>query len=336
MTPTDVDAWGKLGHDIPSGEAISAVLFDAERTRRLFAGVDSNDQRHLLIELEESDSDLTDRSSRGLDVTTRDLIVADAEPSRYIDVTCHETLGHPALNMIAGELAEQLMANAREPAEIMKRLMAKWRRFWGRQHQNILSHEEQIGLFGELWFLLKWVIPSIGSTGVEHWRGPWKEPHDFVFRDRSVEVKGSLRSGSTTIRISSLEQLQSISPVPLFLMSLLFRESDSSDLTLPSIVEKCYSVFEDDIEMLGIFESGLLEVGYSPLHEGEYANRHISVIAEFLYSVENDFPRLTSSILGLSIPSGVDNVRYTIDLQGFDHLIVAKSPSDWDLEVLRQ
>lgn len=336
MTQPEISAWDRIGRDLPGGEAINAVYVDTDRTKRLLAGKDSEGRRHLLIKLDVDENGLADRSSRGLLVTTRELVVAKELAASYIDIACHEPIGYPALDMIATELIDQLETQSRGPAEIVKRLLAKWRRFWAKQQVDILSREEQLGLFAEIWFLHKWAVPQFGTESVQFWRGPWREPHDFAFPDQSIEVKATLAAGSPGHKISSLEQLEPLGEEPLYLFSAQLKESGVSKPSLPQLIADCYELFEEDYESLGVFETALLEVGYSPLHEDDYSNRHYDVVKESIYRVADDFPRLIASEAGLTIPAGVKKIRYAIDLQGFDHLIIASSPSEWKLEPLNR
>ena len=36
---------------------------------------------------------------------------------------------------------------------LVQNVLAKWRRFWSGVSQSALSREQQLGLFGELWFM---------------------------------------------------------------------------------------------------------------------------------------------------------------------------------------
>ncbi|MBU0727615.1 hypothetical protein KKA95_02925, partial [Patescibacteria group bacterium] len=107
MTFND-ESWKKLESKLPAGERISACLIFPELSRRLYAGLDSSKQRHLLIPLSENEEEYNDSKSRGLTITTRDLVVLGFEVKRYIDITCHEDSGYIVFDIIGKEIAEKL------------------------------------------------------------------------------------------------------------------------------------------------------------------------------------------------------------------------------------
>jgi hypothetical protein len=80
---------------------------------------------------------------------------------------------------------------------------------------------------------------------------------------------------------------------------------------------------EADADSLSRFEKALAQVGYSPAHDEEYAKLRLRIVEEGLFSVRDDFPRLTVMQLVAGIPSCVERVEYEINLSGFDHLRIA-------------
>jgi hypothetical protein len=72
----------------------------------------------------------------------------------------------------------------------------------------------------------------------------------------------------------------------------------------------------------------LAQSGYLDAHEGEYSRVHFRVVAEALYRVYGDFPRLTPDQISGGLPSGVESVAYDLNLAGFERYRIAESPSD--------
>ena len=97
---------------------------------------------------------------------------------------------------------------------------------------------------------------------------------------------------------------------------------------MPGLVSRCRTQLTPDDDVLGRFESLLVQAGYSPIHEEEYAKLRLRVIDEALFKVEKDFPRLMSSQFKKGIPAGVERVDYEINLATFNHLRVAKVPAE--------
>src|SRR5207245_778158 len=92
--------------------------------------------------------------------------------------------------------------------ESVARVFARWRRFWGQLPQHLLSREQQLGLFAELWFLNVWLLPRVDAAeAVTRWRGPFGARHDFEWPTRSVEVKVTTSTRGPIHYIHGLDQL---------------------------------------------------------------------------------------------------------------------------------
>jgi hypothetical protein len=86
------------------------------------------------------------------------------------------------------------------------------------------------------------------------------------------------------------------------------------------------SSIKDDAEASSRFETGLFQVGYSPVHEEEYSKFHLRVAEEVLFCVHDDFPRITKQSFSNGVPAGVERIEYGINLSGYNHLIAASTP----------
>src|SRR3989344_81764 len=103
------DVWKKLESGLPSGEKITARLVFPDKSKRLYAALDSYKQRHLLISLEENENEYRDSQSKGLFIITRDLVIKrDSDKKRYIDIICQDPHGHNIFDIISGEIADKL------------------------------------------------------------------------------------------------------------------------------------------------------------------------------------------------------------------------------------
>lgn len=323
------EVWANLEEVRPTGDRLAAKLGIPSLTDRLECGLDASDRRHLLIKLSLEEDELKDSQSRGLMVNTRELTVRGGSPSRYLDIECHDITGYPAFDLIGGEIAEELAHSGLQPAEIIRRVLGRWRRFWGQLPQELLSREEQLGLFAELWFLSVWLIPKIGTSAVSVWRGPWGARHDFEFPDKSIEVKATTSTRGRIHRIHGLNQLEAPENGPLYLFSLRLREEAGATNTVPGLIDLCHSQLQSNDEALAHFESGLFQMGYSPIHQDEYLKLSLHTIEEALFTVRDDFPRLNTALLPSGLPSSIERVEYDINLSAFNHLILARDVSAW-------
>jgi hypothetical protein len=282
----------------------------------------------LLIALRPSEEELQDSQSRGLSVFTRELTMQGQDSlTRYIDIECQESAGNAALDLIGGELAAALSAGDKSPNEIVKNVLARWRRFWSGLPKNILSYEDIVGLFGELWFLSMWLIPNVGlSQAVQCWRGPFGARHDFEWPGKAVEVKTTSSTRGRIHHINGIEQLMPPESGELLVFSVRVREEGGATNTLATLIGIIRNLLDSEVEALNTFEMGLVRTGYSPVHDEEYAKVRLRIAEEGLFAVTDNFPRITSNIFVSGIPSGVETITYEINLNSFDHLRIASTP----------
>lgn len=329
MNKISPDIWSRLADARIPGESLWARRAAPETTERIMAAIDSEARRHLLIPLASNEISIQDTQSRGVSVATRDLSMPEHSASRYLDIICHDASGYDAFDLIGGEMAERLAAG-REPApDIVTHVLSKWRRFWGQLPKQILSREEQIGLFAEIWFLDKWLFPRSNLPDwVERWRGPFGARHDFEWAECSVEVKGTTSSRGPLHRINGLDQLDVPEQGNLLFFSMQLHEEAGAIQMLPSIISECRAQLEQDIDALNHFENALLRAGYSPAHEEEYSKLHLRIVSEGLFAVRDDFPRIISEQFSNGVLPGVERVEYEINLSGFSHLCIAHQSSE--------
>lgn len=328
MSRISENVWARLLGDRVEGETLWARSAASDITDRLLAALDADERRHLLVPLEASDGPVEDSQSRGITISTRELSGRGHQRGRYFDIVCLDGAGHDAFDVIGGELADRIASGTETAAECVSRVLSKWRRFWGQSPKNILSKDEQVGLFAELWFLAFWLIPRRGIRAVMDWRGPFGSRHDFEWENRSVEVKGTTSTRGLIHHINGIDQLDPPENGHLFVFSARIREEAGASNTLPGMVAACRMLLAVDSEVLNYFDSALNRTEYSPSHEDDYARTHWHVLEEQVFSVRDDFPRLSTAKLNGGLPAGIEHVGYEINLGGFQHLCVARRPTD--------
>lgn len=324
------EVWEKLiGDEIPASGIVARPVRET-LGRRLSAGVDSTGRRHLLVQLRVDENGLSDQKLRGIRVATRDLKLTDQAEAKYLDVLCHEPTGHAAFDIIAQELAGQLQDDKAPAAVVVDRTLSKWKRFWGALPRNTLTREEQIGLFGELWFLKNWLFPNKGEeVSLSAWRGPRGSRHDFELCGESIEVKSTISTRGAIHIIHGLDQLSLPEVGPLRFFSLMVREEGGATNSLPVLVRLIRESLNHDATLQVEFECHLAHAGYSDTCRDEYDRLKLRVVTENLYRVEESFPRLTKKSFIGEVPAGIETVQYMINLSGFNHLILARKPSEW-------
>ena len=194
--------------------------------------------------------------------------------------------------------------------ELLKRL-EQWKSLFERVTSNGLSPEEQRGLFGELYFLRKFLQNNSDFLKIViSWVGCERQVRDFQSGLWSVEVKTSSGNNHQKVHISSERQLDTTSVENLFLYHLSLEPRQNAGETLNDIVNSILEILQPDQSAYNRFKNKLLAGGYFERHESIYEETGYSIRQEQFYKVHNDFPRIEEK----DIRNGVGDVKYTIML----------------------
>lgn len=322
--------WDLLDAQPPPGERLTVRLAFPSVCRDVYIGIDAAHRRHVLVLVPQDETtELTERASRGIAVQTVEMTIdAGVGTAVYVEIACLEASGHAALDTVTSELVEALIAGASlGRVRTVQGVLAKWRRFWSGVPQNLLSREEQLGLFGEVWFLCKWLMPSVGpERAVAMWRGPAGARNDFEASGLGIEVKTTARVDGCH-QVNGLEQLMEPSGGVLLLFSLLVRDESSAADSLPTIVACTRAALVDQPGHLVRFDALLLAAKYEEAHASEYRNLKLRIRGQTLYRVAAKFPRLIPASVAGGIPAGVGNVSYELRLDGAGEYALSENPA---------
>ncbi|MBR8653157.1 PD-(D/E)XK motif protein [Achromobacter sp. Marseille-Q0513] len=321
--------WDLLEEQAPTGERLTARLAAPDVRDDVFIAVDAECQRYVLVGVPQGEPhELAERTSKGIAVQTVDMNIGEGERSFFVEVACLEAQGHAALDVVVRELVQALNAGASiGRVRLVQNILAKWRRFWSGVDQGVLSREQQIGLFGELWFLSRWLTPCVGparATGL--WRGPGGARNDFETPGLGIEVKTTGRQDAA-YSIHGLEQLLEPSGGALLLFCLAVRDESSGVESLPQLVAELREQRLQDFTALSMLDSMLYASGYDDQHSMEYAKLRLRVRSEGLYRVQPGFPRLVPAAIVDGVPPGVTTVNYELHLDAAAPWLVAAAPS---------
>ncbi len=322
--------WGRLERDMPRGETYVAYVAFPETSDLVLAGMDSSGDRHFLVPISPEDDLLPDNRSRGITVTVKNLHVKgnfdNPSTERYIDIRLKEESEKGIFDIIGYEIALLLKDQKKSRSGSVRFILAKWRHFWGNVSMNLLTKDEIVGLFSELWFISRWILPFPSGSSLKGWRGPYGGRHDFEWEEVSVEVKGTTNAEGRKHWVNGLDQLSPPENGKLYLFSLKLREEEGATNTLLSVIKSCLDSIPDDVELQEFTERSLAVSGYSPAHDDVYDKIRFRVIDEALYEVKGRFPRIVPASFPNGQPDGVERLEYQINLEGYSDLIVTKIP----------
>jgi len=180
-----------------------------------------------------------------------------------------------------------------------------------------LSWESARGLFGEL-LVIKDMLEDKTYSQIEilnGWHRPSPANHDFDFPEFSLEIKTVSRD-STTVKITSEHQLESIEEKPLKLMCFRIEKVDKSNN------DSLGDLYDEILKMLD--QNNILEFETKCAEDlfCEYLgplfmplDYKFLVIDKSLYDVNQiEFPRVNKNELN----SAISKLSYSLDISAFD------------------
>lgn len=183
----------------------------------------------------------------------------------------------------------------------------QWKKMFISSKKDFLNEPQIMGLIGELLFLKDQLSKRIGfSEALKSWSGQELTHKDFSYGDTWTEVK-TIRRSSQSVRISSLEQLDSEYDGELAVYALEKMSPEYKGITLNKLIVEMRNLFPDNDDR-DLFMSKVALQGY------EYHNYYDDFVYEQIYNknfrVNLDFPRLTPD----NVPEAVTKSIYDIDL----------------------
>ncbi|MEG1311397.1 MAG: PD-(D/E)XK motif protein [Romboutsia sp.] len=249
--------------------------------------------------------------------------ILNIESSKYIEVNVHKrvdskivisfSLLDKSMYQLFLRLCNDIIESSRGMDESISIKFVinrwnSWRRMFKKSIQGLLGEMEIKGLLGELIFLKEYMIPNYGEKkAIESWMGPSKAHKDFEIDEIWYEVK-SLASGSLTVKISSVEQLDSIYEGKLILV-VLDKSTNSIEnyISINKYVDELEN-YIDDFDLRLQLRYKLNEIGYYP--DTIYDNYIYKHINTKMYLVEGNFPKINKN----NLPEGIVKVSYDIEL----------------------
>lgn len=183
----------------------------------------------------------------------------------------------------------------------------QWRKMFVSSKKNLLSEQEIMGLIGEILLLKGYLAEKLGlSNALKSWSGQELTHKDFSFDDTWVEAK-AISLGSQSVKISSLEQLESDSTGELAVHSLEKMSSAYNGITLNKLVLETRNLFQL-AEEKDAFDTKVALQGY------EYNNYYDDFVYEIgsfrRYKVDDNFPKLTHR----DLPAAIRKATYELSL----------------------
>ncbi len=186
--------------------------------------------------------------------------------------------------------------------------IAKWKKLFDKIKSTLLTEEQQKGLIGELMFINESLEHGVqNETIIENWFGPDYYNKDFIINNKGFEIKTTTQD-RPTIKISSEQQLDKQDLGMLYLIQYNLEETKSNGFTLPELINKVRVEFSANYILKSKFDEKLIQIGFNDDDSAKYETKY-KLIEKNIYNVNDDFPKITKSIL----PKGIFNSIYNIE-----------------------
>lgn len=217
-------------------------------------------------------------------------------------------------------LCRDIVAGAGRAASEPEALALTLARTWRWHHllrggsDGKLSPEEQKGLAGELLVIERFLLQCLPPNEVLNaWRGPTGSPKDFEIGRLSIEAKARRGAATPQVAISSADQLDTAGVDELYLYVVELDQAPTGTVLSFTLTELAARVrdrmLQTDPGITDVLDPLLVSAGFDWLDD--YSDSRWEEGASRLFLVAETFPRISASLL----PSGIDNVRYSVSLQ---------------------
>jgi len=275
-----------------------------------FLGINPSGQPVLLVPTTDERPPL-DRATGNVAISFRTGVRFELRKKKFdapaAVLTCLSERLIQTFRPLALDIAKQASADTNRPSPVrISRLFASWEELLRRR--KLLSPEEELGLWGELWFVLK--TPNV-DTAIACWRGLSRELIDFVGGGIGIECKTTLRK--LEHHFSQEQLLRPLGDLPVYFLSIWADRDEVDGETLNDMVARVLTSCGEP----AIVERRLLEAGYSREDAPLYVQR-FRVLESPLWFEQNAIPRVRS------VDTGVSAIRFVATLDETKALTATK------------
>jgi hypothetical protein len=290
---------------------------------RLRAALSGSGRPTLMIPIAHAADSTAIASGKGLTISFETLVEGSSHV-RFMMLRSEQEELDRVFNRIADAILDRIEAGG-TVTQVVSNVLDEFRKLLNRK-MGRLSDEEFAGLIGELEFMLK--AAKLGPMALETWTGPDKARHDFTGSVVDVEVKASWSVKPQAVRIHGLQQLLAAESKRLILAVFGMERTGTGGKTLCDLIT--------ELTQAGIasdaLTSKLEDAGVND--PSEYDAKRFLPAGFRIFDIRDDFPKLTeSSFVGASLPSGIRQVDFTVDLGVASSFMMDEEAAD---ELVRQ
>lgn len=179
--------------------------------------------------------------------------------------------------------------------------------------RTVLTGEQQLGLWGELWLISNAADPDLLLAA---WRGPERAPADFFLNGIGVEVKTSRSPNTHHVSQSQIDRPVGVHAA--YLLSIWVGIDPGRGISLKELVERLLARVADPPALL----KQVALAGYNPPDSDQYATRFLPLEAPCWFRAD-DVPQVRG------IDPGISQLRYTVLLDSDKAATGAEADALW-------
>lgn len=186
-----------------------------------------------------------------------------------------------------------------------------------------LKREEIVGLYGELYFIKKFLLVRgiSGKRVLEIWKGWGAGSQDFVDREWITEIKTSLARKANDLWINGMRQLAGTAGKALFLCHIYFDSAEFGAEVLSSLVDELKAIFAGQ-KLEDEFMQRLKTVGYDEILAVDYDHYKFPQFGDATFYDVNraGFPK----IVAMEGEERIKEVKYKVSVADLEEFVVLK------------
>jgi hypothetical protein len=304
--------WNKLGQPAAGSTGLVALRLYPESRFNVFAALDRESGHRFLLLKSGAPKLQTARSLPSGRGFSTQFVRAPSDPdgSSCLQFELTDPAHSDVFDVIGNDILSHLLqaTDDRTAFSAFVARIEEWQTFLDQLPHEGLSEQAQQGLFAELWFLHRVLLPEAGpQVAVRAWAGPKALAKDFQLTGLAFEVKATSAKQHSRFGISNELQLDPRGQ-RLILYGLLLERVVGGGLSLVELILALRTdLLEADQPSAVRFSELLLQSGYSDSDASRYTAR-FAIRSQHFFDVRDDFPR----IIETDLRRGVGDVRYSI------------------------
>ena len=304
--------WNKLGQPATDSAGLVALRLHADSQFNVFAALDQQTGHRFLLLKSDAPNLRPNRSlPSGRGFTTQFVRTpSDPDGSSCLQFELTDPAYVDVFDVIANDVISHVV-QATDDRTAFGAFVARideWQHFLDQLPHEGLSEQAQQGLFAEVWFLHRVLLPEAGpQLAVRAWAGPKAFAKDFQLTGLAFEVKATSAKQHSRFGISNELQLDPRGQ-RLILYGLLLERVVAGGMSLVELILALRTeLLEADPPSAVRFSELLLQTGYSDCDASRYTAR-FAIRSQHFFDVRDDFPRIVEP----DLRRGVGDVRYSI------------------------